>query len=294
MAPSSISSTDRLAPDHRRRDATGKTQQAFDALYTMMEKDFTYFYRDYLYNDDCSDGATDTAAIHGKVTSDDRTKIVDWCYSVVDLSQLNRENVAIAMNIVDRFMSNPCQLPSIGISPHFSCQKILHNHNMYQLLAVSALYIAIKINGHGQVILSAEKLAAISQGTYSVENIEAMERTILSCLSWRVCAPTAFQVGCTILELIISQVQEDTRAAMVEISRWESIREELAFQTENAVRDYQLAIQFPSTVAFMAILNAIENVQNMNDGKHNILMNALLSILVEVKNLTTKERHFVN
>jgi hypothetical protein len=254
----------------------------------MMEKDFTHSCRDYLHNDDCSDGITDeyTSAIHRKVTSDDRTKIVDWCYSVIDLCQLDRENVAIAMSIVDRFMSNPCRLFSIGIRPHFSHREILYDRNMYQLLAVSALYIAIKING--QVIFSAEKLAAISRGIYSVENIEAMERTILDCLSWRVCAPTVFQVGYAILELMLSQVKEENVTVM-EAARWESIREELAFQTENSVRDYQLAIQFPSTVAFIAILNAIENVHNVNDGEYDILLKALLKILVEIKSLTVKE-----
>jgi hypothetical protein len=156
---------------------------------------------------------------------------------------------------------------------------------MYQLLAVSALYIAIKIDG--QVIFSSRTLAALSQGTYSVENIEAMERTILYCLSWRVCAPTAIQVGYAILELMMYQVREDS-ATVVKISRWESIREELAVQTEDAVRDYQLATQSPSIVAFMAIWNAIENVQKVNDGEHNILSKALLNILVEVKRLTTE------
>lgn len=60
---------------------------------------------------------------------------------------------------------------------------------MYQLLVVSALYIVIKI--HARVIFSAEKLADVSQGIYSAENIESMECKILYCLSWRVCAPTS-------------------------------------------------------------------------------------------------------
>jgi len=106
-------------------------------------------------------------------------------------------------------MSNPCQLSIIDIPPQFSRQEILYNHNMYQLLAVPALYIAIKING--EVKLSAGKLAAISRGTYSMENIEAMERTILHCLSWRVCAPTAIQVGHAILKLTMYQVHKENQ-----------------------------------------------------------------------------------
>ena len=286
MAPIFISRNDHFAPTHcHHKDATGVTQQTVDTVYTMLEQDFTYSCSDYLYRDDCSADEYTAAISSHKVTSDDRAKIVDWCYSAIDLCQIDRVNVAMAMNIVDRFMSNPCQLSSIEIPPQFSCQEILYDRNMYQLLAVSALYIAIKING--EVILSAGKLAAISRGTYSVENIEAMERTILYCLSWRVCAPTAIQVGYAILELMMYQVREDS-ATVVKISRWESIREELAVQTEDAVRDYQLATQSPSIVAFMAIWNAIENVQKVNDGEHNILSKALLNILVEVKRLTTE------
>jgi hypothetical protein len=41
------------------------------------------------------------AAISHNVTSDDRANIIDWCYRVIDLCQLDRDNVAMAMNIVD-------------------------------------------------------------------------------------------------------------------------------------------------------------------------------------------------
>ena len=225
MLPISISHNDNFAPVHCHKAAAGVRQLTVDTLYTMMEQGLTYSCHDYLQNEDCSSDQYTAASSH-KVTSDDRTKIVDWCYSAIDLCQLARVNVAMAMNIVDRFMSNPCQLSSIEFPPHFGCQEILYDRNMYQLLAVSALYITIKINE--QVIFSAENIAALSQGIYSVENIEAMERTILYCLSWRVCAPTAFQVGCVILELMISQ-EQDINSAVVEAARWESIREELAF-----------------------------------------------------------------
>jgi len=283
MAPTSMALIDHFAPALCHRDAA---QQTVETLYTMMEQDFTYSCCDYLYDDDyCNDDIPHeyTVTITSKVTSDDRAKIVDWCYSVIDLCQFDRDNVAMAMSIVDRFMSNPCRLSSSGGNPpHFSShQEILHDRNMYQLLAVSALYITIKINE--RVIFSSEELAAISRGIYSKENIEAMERTILDCLSWRVCAPTAFQAGCVILELMIYVTD-------VEVGRWEAIQEELAFQTENAVRDYQLATtQCPSSFAFMAIMNAIENDKKMNDDEHYLLLKALTNILVGVKSLTTKE-----
>jgi hypothetical protein len=288
MAHITVSPSHHFSPVHCIKDAAGIMQQKVDTLHTMMEKELTYSCCDYLNNDDCDEDIHDeyTAAISYKVTLDDRAKIVDWCYGVVDCFQLDRDYVAMAWNMVDRFMSNPYQLPSSGFPPYFSHQEILHDRIMYQLLVVSALYIVIKI--HARVIFSADKLADVSQGIYSVEDIEAMERTILYCLSWRVCAPTAFQVGCVILELMMYQVQE-ANTTFVDGGRWESIRQELAFQTENAVRDYQLTTQRPSTVAFMAILSAIEIDQHAKDGENILLCKAMLNIFAEVKSLPTQE-----
>ena len=250
----------------------------------MMEQEVAHSCCNYLYNDDSSNEAPDTciAPICHRITEDDRSKIVDWCYSIIDLCQLKKESVAMTMNIVDRFMSNPRRLPSIGISQHFSHHDILHDRIKYQFLAVSALYISVKVNE--QVTLSSGKLAAMSRGVYSKENIEAMERTILECLSWRVCAPTAFQVGSVILELMIAKVQVADVSAM-DVRSWESIRQELSYQTVLAVRDYQLSLQPPSTVAFMAIINAIEIDRKVNGCMRELLMRVLIDILQQVNSL---------
>lgn len=91
-----------------------------------------------------------------------------------------------------------------------------------------------------------------------------------------------------ILELMMYQVQK-ANTTFVDGGRLESIRQELAFQTENAVRDYQLTTQHPSTVAFMAILNAIEIDQHAKDGENLLLCKALINIFAEVKSLPTQE-----
>jgi hypothetical protein len=56
---------------------------------------------------------------------------------------------------------------------------------------------------------------------------------------------------------MIAKVQVADVSAM-DVKSWESIREELSHQTELAVQDYQHSLQPPSTVAFTAIINAIE------------------------------------
>ena len=70
-----------------------------------------------------------------RITENDRIKIVDWCYSLVDHCQFNRETVAIAIELTDRYLSN--QSPTC---------RALQDRNHFQLVAMAALYIAIKTN----------------------------------------------------------------------------------------------------------------------------------------------------
>jgi hypothetical protein len=253
----------------------------------MIMQEAAYSCSDYLYNEGDSnevcneDPEERTVPIWQKITADDRSKIVDWCHNLIDLCQLDRESVAIAMNLVDRFMSNPCRLPRSENSPHVSHREILYDRSKYQLLVVSALYIAIKVSE--RVIFSSEKLAAATRGLYLKESIEAMERTILACLQWKVSVPTAFQVGYVTLELIKAKVQESS--VVMDVRRWESIREELRYQTEIAVRDYQLAVQRPSTVAISALMNAVQMDKNNKNVKSDLLFKALVDILEHVKSL---------
>ena len=67
-------------------------------------------------------------------SADCRHNLVDWCYRMIDFCHLSRETVAIAMNFVDRFVTSD------------QGKGYLINHTMYQLVAVTALYTAIKIH----------------------------------------------------------------------------------------------------------------------------------------------------
>eukprot|EP00986_Skeletonema_menzelii_P020322 scaffold30830_cov411-Skeletonema_menzelii.AAC.1 len=132
------------------------------------------------------------------ITADDRKKLVEWCYSFVDHCQLSRETVASAMEMVDRFLSTASTCCN-NISN--AADAALRNQSKLQLLTVTALYVAIKINERAR--FSSNQFAEICKGAYSTEEIEDMERVLLSGLSWRCHAPTAHQVGLTILSLIL-------------------------------------------------------------------------------------------
>ena len=64
--------------------------------------------------------------------------------------------------------------------------------------------ICFKINE--RLVLLSEVLSQICSHRYTTEEIEDMEHTLLCGLSWRCYAPTAQQVGCAILSLILPHV----------------------------------------------------------------------------------------
>lgn len=224
------------------------------SLSIMMKKEQTiYTTRDYLHSPDPSSSQSSPSSPDEMptrvVTPSDRMMIVDWCYSIIDQVKLNRETVAIAMEMVDRFLSKPS---SIVIA-----SRALHDRREYQLIVITALYIAVKTTEPTSV-MNSQLFSDVSQGMYSVQDIEHMEITILEGLEWRLCAPTSIQMAHHILSLVLphfANTMDDATSAFV--------LDEVRFQTEFAVRDYYFAImQRPSTVAVAAIFNALDQVDN--------------------------------
>jgi hypothetical protein len=190
------------------------------------------------------------------ITSNDRMALVDWCYGVVDHCQYSRETVASAMDMVDRFLS-------IRSS---TADKALRSPDILQLLVVTALYVAIKLNE--RVVMSSSLFVEITRYVYTVEEIEDMERTLLSGLSWRCCAPTASQIGHSILSLILPHVD-------VSDASWAYLMDEIIYQIEYAVQDYYFCTQRASTIALAAICNAVKDRKQMSIHEHRAFLEAL-------------------
>jgi hypothetical protein len=193
------------------------------------------------------------------ITADDRMKVVDWCYGVVDHCQLSREVVAAAMDMVDRYLSMP------------SCttDEALRDQNKFQLLTITALYVAIKVNE--RVAVSSELFAEMSRDAYTAKEIEDMELTLLSGLSWRCNAPTAFQVGHFTLSMILPYTKCSEMT-------WGFLLDEIKYLTEHAVRDYYFSTQRASTIALATIFNAIGDI-NISDHERQQLLEAFLCIV---------------
>lgn len=231
-----------------------------DSISVMIEQESTrYSCHDYL---NCGVNNYQGRA-NNKITPNDRIQLADWCYKIVDRCQFKRETVAVAMSIVDRFMC--ASVPQ--------ARGALYHRGKYQLVAVTALYMSIKV--HEQMAFGIDDFAAMSHGSYSAKDIKDMEWAILQGLSWRVCPPTSFQVGHHILAMMLSELRE--KETSLEQGTWEFVREEMAFQVESSIRDYYFTTHRPSTIAIAAVFNVIEQVKYDHDYK--LLMLGLLHIL---------------
>jgi len=204
------------------------------------------------------------------ITVDDRKKLVEWCYHFVDHCQLSQQTVASAMDMVDRFLfttsiSNSAAADAVKVVS----KEILRDQNKLQLLTITALYVAIKVNE--RVAVSSDQLAEMCRRVHTTGEIEKMERILLSGLSWKCHAPTAHQVGLSILSLVepYVDVPEET---------WEILIEETTYLTEVAVFDYYFSTQRRSTVALAAIYNAIGDMRSKG---HQEQLRAFLSMIME-------------
>ncbi len=199
------------------------------------------------------------------ITADDRTKLVDWCYDIVDHCRCSRETVASAMEMVDRFLS----MPSNSDDAARLCDEALRDRSKFQLLTVTALYISIKLNE--KVAISSDMFSELCRHIYSAEEIENMERTLLCGLSWRCHAPTAHQIGMSVLSLLLHYVD------LPEVT-WGFLMDEMKYLTELAVRDYYFSTQRTSTIALAAIFGVLhDTTTRLQD-----LLGAFLRIIIEL------------
>ena len=227
------------------------TSAVAESLAVMMQKERTvYKRRDYLSNR--------TTGLQGNITEEDRTSMVDWCYRVVDVCQLDRETVAMAMDMVDRFLSNKSSV---------AATVMMGNRIQFQLLTLTALYVSIKISNKS--VLGSDFFSVASCELYSVEDIEAMEHLLLKELSWCISAPTCVQMAHHILKLTGTHV-------MLDKATWANILDEVDYQAEHAVRHNYFVTQLPSTVAVAAIFNALDR---FNKFESQEFIRAVLSVI---------------
>ena len=111
--------------------------------------------------DDCglsSEGSSQSSA--GTINETWREKICEWSYQVIDHFDYSREVVMISMNLLDRYLAH---------------QSV--NKKVFQLAAMTCLFIAIKLNEPEKLTMSS--MIELSRGYFRVDQMAAMEISIL-------------------------------------------------------------------------------------------------------------------
>lgn len=169
-----------------------------------------------------------------QVCINNRSKMASWCMTLMDACHLNRETVSIAMNYLDRFLATP--------EHGMDC---LEDSATFQLACMTALYSAIKI--HEEKAISPEVLSTISRGYYSKKDMEHMEWKMLNALQWRVNVPTP-----------LAFVREFLHELPYDAATKNHILSLCQVQTELTVSDYNFVTVKPSSIAFAALVNAMD------------------------------------
>jgi hypothetical protein len=188
-----------------------------------------------------------------------RIQITDWCYSVVDYYEFDREAVAIAMNYFDRYVS------SLFIDSGADERPISKKN--FQLLAIACLDLSLKLHGYSDTervrrTLDTSILAQLSSGVFSVPDIQAMEHKLQEPLCHHLNPPTTLSFIRVLLLLMppwpaaaISALgatshDEEVVAAIFEMAK---------YLAEGTVCESAFTFQYkPSEVAFAALLDAID------------------------------------
>ena len=230
-----------------------------ESLYVMIQRELGP------HSCSCHGGYLDPSDPTIMITPDDRERLVDWCFGFVDYCGYSRETVASAMEKVDRFLS----IPSNSADAARERDEILNDPRKFQLLTIAALYCSIKIDE--LTALSSDLLSEMCSSRYTAKEIEDMESTLLSGLSWRCYAPTAHQVGYSILSLLLPLVDIPEKT-------WGFILDEMMYLLELAVQDYHLSMQRASTIALAAILNVMSDKRTKEYKKR---FKALLRVIMD-------------
>ena len=196
-----------------------------------------------------------------------RTKIVQWLYDCVDYLELSRESVAMAMSYVDRIMSNSSRtMPAAAM-----VAQAKQDSMMYQLVAVSSLFLAAKQNSSHHVRSSSSSpidactLVRISHDSYFANEIIQMEKVVLEGLEWRLCGPTALSIAYDAIALLAKTLPSQPN----KWRRFSSVLDFTRLQIEMSILDYNSSVlRSPSTIAMASIVNAMELLDFTSREKH--------------------------
>jgi len=226
----------------------------------------TYTVRDYLPQ-------------RSEVRFQQRRLTVQYLYQLVDFGGFRRDVVAYAMtHLMDRYLGTPAG------------QRALQDRKDYQLVALTCLYMAVKLLEPKNI--GVDSLVPLANGVCSRDEFLNMERSILKTLNWRVGqGPTPLAFVQLLMPLLPNQINTV------------ALYNHVQYQLELGVSDYNIGCAKPSAVAIAALWNGLENTGLSLNDKANIqstIFHALqygdvqpFLLQYHLSNLQSKLRHLI-
>jgi len=165
-------------------------------------------------------------------------------YEFIDHYNFDRELVGVALSYFDRYISN-----------HASNEDV-HTKDKFQIVAVTCLYLAIKIHSISEACLVESRSRALSRllyGHVDPRTIYQMEMNVLQTLDWGLNPPTMHQFALNFSKLHpLGDVNSGLASYLYEATR---------YQVELAVFIPELLERFkPSVVVCAAMENVLEKI----------------------------------
>ena len=173
------------------------------------------------------------------VDADARSKITTWCSSLMKINRYPKDTAAIAIDYLDRYVAT------------HQGKESLHNPRLYQLVALSCVYCAIKVHGHRP--LAPAVVAKLSNGERSREDVEKMELKLLHALQWRMNPPMAMSFVRSHLDCIPhgDEIDAATRQALLDLCQ---------IQIDASLSRYEFIFERRSRLGLAALLNAANSL----------------------------------
>jgi hypothetical protein len=224
-----------------------KTTSLVEAVQKMRERECDYTVSDYLHQ-------PSLLALQDPVDITCRSQMIEWIVNIVDHCKFSRSTASIAINFMDRFL--------------MATEWALADRSAFQLASITCLYTAIKI--HELTVLSIDSIASLTRNLYRKEQIESMERLILDANRWLMNPSTSFTFGDYLCEVVALMDVRHNLGALKELT---------TLQIESTMQDYELGLLPSSTVAFAAVMNAVDSMDVTSPEDQQAIGSSLQSLL---------------
>ena len=189
------------------------------------------------------------------ITAADRRALCSWSYEIIEsLFNINSEVACIGMSYLDRFMATS--------TPR--AKAALTTRHEYQLATVACTVIAIKNRGGIKHLGSDFVAEVVCDGLYTKDELDGMEMEILQALSWRLNGPSPHELIDALVGLLPASSEDGSRGDSNTSSSL-LLTKHSKRQVDNAVLEYDLALQSSFALAYAAILTSLKTTSDLVD-----------------------------